>query len=137
MDKLQELYPTRNYNRAISLPSKNLEDDETDFYPNAIKRLILHTREVVDKVVQEPEKKIESELEKVKGFLEIEVQKKKNKEIVMKVITGNDEVKKIESSATKLCKSLGIDLTETDTKEDIIGDENKMHSRLTKKSRCI
>jgi hypothetical protein len=55
----------------------------------------------------------------------------------MKVITGNDEVKKIESSATKLCKSLGIDLTETDTKEDIIGDENKMHSRLTKKSRCI
>lgn len=88
-------------------------------------------------MVQEPEKKIESELEKVKGFLEIEVQKKKNKEIVMKVITGNDEVKKIESSATKLCKSLGIDLTETDTKEDIIGDENKMHSRLTKKSRCI
>jgi hypothetical protein len=123
MDKLQELYPTRNYNRAIKLPSKDLEVDETDLYPNAIKKLILHIREVVEEVVEEPEKKISSDQEKVKGFLEVEVQKKKNKEIVMRVIAGNDEIKKIESSATKLCESLGIDLTETDTKEDTTGDD--------------
>jgi hypothetical protein len=132
MDKLQELYPIRNYNRAIKLPSKDLEDDETDLYPNDIKRFILHIREVVEEVVQEPEKKIESEQKKVKGFLEVEVQKKKNKEIVMKIIAGNDEIKKIESSATKLCKSLGIDLTETDTKEDTTGDDTKTHSKPRK-----
>jgi hypothetical protein len=114
MDKLRELYPTRNYNRAIRLPSKDLEGYETDLYPYAIKKLILHIREVVERVVQEPEKKISSEQEKVKGFLEVEVQKKKNKEIIMEVIAGNDEIKNIESSATKLCESLGIDLTETD-----------------------
>jgi hypothetical protein len=135
MDKLQKLYPIRNYNRDIKLPSKDLEDDETDIYPNAIKRLILHTREVVEEVVQEPEKKIESELKKVRGFLEVEVQKKKNKEIVMKVIAGNDEIKKIELSAAKLCKSLGIDLTETDTEEGTTGDGTKTHSRPRNKSR--
>jgi hypothetical protein len=135
VDKLRELYPTRNYNRAIKLPSKDLEDDETDLYPNAIKKLILHIREVVEEVVEEPEKKISSEQEKVKGFLEIEVQKKKNKEIVMKVIAGNDEIKKIESSTNKLCESLGIDLTVTDTKEDTAGDDTKMHSGARKKTR--
>lgn len=135
MDKLQELYPIRNYNRAIKLPSKDLEDDETDLYPNAIKRLILHIREVVEEVAQEPEKKIESEQKKVKGFLEVDVQKEKNKEIVMKVIAGNDEIKKIETRATKLCESLGIDLTKTDTKEDITGDDTKTHSKPRKKSR--
>ncbi|MGH9926537.1 MAG: hypothetical protein ACREAS_02665, partial [Nitrososphaera sp.] len=135
MDKLQELYPTRNYNRAIELPSKDLEDDETNLYPNAIRKLILHTREVVEEVVEEPEKKIDSEQKKVKGFLEVEAQKRKNREIVMKVIAGNEEIKKIESSASKLCESLGIDLTETDTKEDTPGDDTKIHSRPRKKSR--
>ncbi|MGH9927067.1 MAG: hypothetical protein ACRD5B_17000, partial [Nitrososphaeraceae archaeon] len=135
MDKLQELYPIRNYNRAIKLPSKDLEDDETDIYPNAIKKLILYIREVIEEVVQEPEKKIESEQKKVNGFLEVEVQKKKNKEIVMKVIADNGEIKKIESRAAKLCESLGIDLTETDTKEDIIGGDTKTHFKPRKKSR--
>lgn len=53
----------------------------------------------------------------------------------MTVIAGNDEIKKIESSTTKLCESLGIDLTETDTKEDTTGDDTKMRSRAKKKTR--
>jgi hypothetical protein len=53
----------------------------------------------------------------------------------MKVIARNDEIKKIELSAAKLCKSLRIDLTEKDTKEDTPGDETKTHSRPRKKSR--
>jgi hypothetical protein len=69
------------------------------------------------------------------GFLEVEVHKKKNKEIVMKVIAGNDEIKKINSSSTKLCESLEIDLTETDTEEHTTGDDTKTHSRPRKKTR--
>lgn len=53
----------------------------------------------------------------------------------MKVIAGNDEIKKIEMRAAKLCESLGIDLTETDTKEDTTGDDTKMRSRARKKTR--
>jgi hypothetical protein len=46
MDTLQELYPTRNYNRAIELPSKDTDADETDLYPIAIRKLIRYVREV-------------------------------------------------------------------------------------------
>jgi hypothetical protein len=30
MDKLKDRYPTRNYNRAIELPNKDPDVDETD-----------------------------------------------------------------------------------------------------------
>lgn len=130
MDKLQELYPTRNYNRAIELPSQDLENDETDLYTNAIKKLIIQVRDTVQIAVDETEKKIESELERVNGFLEVESQKKKNQDLVMKAISENVEIQQIESRVAKLCKSLGIDL-----KDQNKGDATKVHSRPRKKSR--
>ena len=130
MDKLQELYPTRNYNRAIELPSQDLENDETDLYPNGIRKFILYIREHVEFAVEESEKKIESEQGNVKGFLEVETQKQKNKDLVMNAIAESKEIKEIDSLVTKLCKSLGIDLT-----ADQIGDSTKAHSRPRKKSR--
>ena len=126
MDKLIELFPTRNYNRAIELPSKDNEADETDLYPNAIKKFILHVREITSGVVEDIEKKITDEQSKVKGFLDVVEQKKKNKERVMKVIAEDEEISKIESNMTELCKSLDIDLE---------GDDEGSNSRPRKKSR--
>jgi len=130
MDKLQELYPTRDYNRAIKLPSQDLENDETDLYTNAIRNLILHVRDIVQVAVDETEKKIESEQGNVKGFLEIETQKQKNKDLVMNAIAENKQIKEIDCLVTKLCESLGIDLT-----TDHVGDSTKAHSRPRNKSR--
>ena len=48
----------------------------------------------------------------------------------MNAIGENKEIKEIDSLVTKLCKSLGIDLT-----ADQIGDSTKAHSRPRKKSR--
>ena len=53
--------------------------DETDLYPNAIRKLILHVRNVVANAVEETEKKIELEQENVKGFLEVVRRNKKTK----------------------------------------------------------
>lgn len=128
MVKLQELYPTRNYNRAIELPSQDLENDETDLYPNGIRKFILYIREHMKFAVEESEKKIESEQGNMKGFLEVEIQKQKD--LVMNAIAVNKEIKEIDSLVTKLCKSLGIDLA-----ADQIGDSTKAHSRPRKKSR--
>jgi DNA-binding transcriptional regulator YhcF (GntR family) len=46
MHKIKERFPTRNYNRAIELPSKDEDADEIDLYPNAIRKLyyIFETR---------------------------------------------------------------------------------------------
>jgi hypothetical protein len=110
MEKLEELYPTRNYNRAIELPSKDEEMDETDLYPDAIRSLILHTRKKVDKSVAETEKRIESDQEEVKGFLEVPEQKKKNKELVMKVIAEDKDIRELENDVAKLCRRQGINI---------------------------
>jgi hypothetical protein len=126
MDKLVELYPTRNYNRAIELPSKDTDADETDLYPNAIKKLILHIREVVDDAVTETEEKIEREQENIEGFLEVDKKRQENKELVIKTIAESEDIKEIESHATELCNSCGIDITTADDDE---GDGKKAHSR--------
>lgn len=51
------------------------------------------------------------EQESVTGFLEVETQKQKNKDLVIKVISEDVGIKMIESNVIKLCESLGIDLS--------------------------
>jgi hypothetical protein len=131
MDKLTELFPTRNYNRAINLPSQDNEADETDLYPNAIKKLILHVREITSDVAEETEKQIYDEQSEVEGFLDILEQKQNNKDRVIKIISEDEEILKIESEITELCKSLDIDLESDDEESDGGGS----HSRPRKKSR--
>jgi hypothetical protein len=109
---LKKHYPKRNYNRAIELPSKDPDMDETDLYPPAIRSLFLHVREVRDTTVKTTEEQIESEQEEVEGFLEVEEQKKKNVDRVKKVIADNEDVKKIEAEIAELCHNMGIDISE-------------------------
>lgn len=113
-DKIEERFPHRNYNRAIQPPSKDQDADETDLYPNAVKKLILHFRDKVDEIVEDVEAEITKEQEKVEGWLEIPEQKAKNKERVMKVITENEGIKKIENEVAEVCQSLNIDLRDMD-----------------------
>jgi hypothetical protein len=116
MDKLQELYPTRNYNRAIELPSKDTDADETDLYPIAIRKLIRYVREVVDDAVAETDEKIKSEQENIEGFLEVAKRKQENKDLVIKTVAENEDIKKIETlaAAAELCDSYGMDITTGD-----------------------
>lgn len=123
MDKLHELYPTRNYNRAIDLPSEDTDIDETDLYPNAIRKLILQVRKIAANAVEETEKKIISEQKNVQGFLDVPKKKQENKDLVIKTIAENENIKKIEARIVELCNSCGIDLTTTSN-----GDTNMGHS---------
>jgi hypothetical protein len=85
----------------------------------------------VQAAVEETEKNIELEQESVKGFLEVEAQKQKNKDLVIKAIAEDVEIRAIESNLINLCESLEIDLTTT----DMTGDSTKAHFRSRKKSR--
>lgn len=51
------------------------------------------------------------EQESVTGFLEVETQKQKNKDLVIKGISEDVGIKMIESNVIKLCESLGVDLS--------------------------
>jgi hypothetical protein len=108
-DKVGKRFPTRNYNRSIELPTKDENAEETDLYPNAVRKFILHFRNKVSDIAEKSETEIESEQEKIRGFLEVAEQKKKNKDRVMKVIAEDQDINKIESKVAELCDSLGID----------------------------
>lgn len=131
MDRLIELFPIRNYNRAIELPSKDNSVDETDLYPKAIRKLILHVREVSSEAAQDIEEQITEEQNEVKGFLDLAKQERKNRDRVKKVISEDKELAKIESKVADLCNSLDIDLESDDDDKD---DDEGSRSRPRKKS---
>jgi hypothetical protein len=117
-EKVEEHFPTRNYNRAIDTPSKDKDADQIDLYPKGMKSLIRHYREKVSEVVEDEEDKIVKEQEKVEGFLDVAEQKKKNKERVMKVIADNDDIAKIETEVIEVCEKLDIEVKEDDEQKD-------------------
>ena len=96
LDSLRGLYPIRNYNRAIELPSNDTDADEIDLYPNAIKKIILHVRKIAADAVEEIEEKIISEQENVEDFLEVHKKKQEIKDLVIKTIAENENIKRIE-----------------------------------------
>jgi hypothetical protein len=108
MDEVKARFPTRNYNRAIKTPSKDENADETELYPKGMKFLITHYRDTVRTIVEDIETQIQKEQEKIEGFLEVEEQREKNKERVMKVMAENKEIQEIESKVAELCESLNI-----------------------------
>lgn len=124
MDKLLQLYLFRDYNRAIELPSRDNEGDETELYPEAIEKFILHLRDTVQIAVKETEKKIELEQRRVKGFLEIETQKQRNSDLVRKAIAQNKNIKKIASCLAELQESLETQSTAVNERDFINADSS-------------
>lgn len=73
-------------------------------------------REVVDDAVAETDEKIKSEQENIEGFLEVAKRKQENKDLVIKTVAENEDIKKIETlaAAAELCDSYGMDITTGD-----------------------
>lgn len=63
--RLEKLFPTRNYNRVISLPSTY------DIYPDMIQKFLSNLAFVSETVTRDEEDKILSELDNVKGFIDV------------------------------------------------------------------
>jgi hypothetical protein len=54
----------------------------------------------------------------VEGFLDVEEQKKKNKERVMKVISENEDIAEIETEIVEVCEKLDIEVEEQQEEEE-------------------
>ncbi|MGI0044601.1 MAG: hypothetical protein ACRD47_12920, partial [Nitrososphaeraceae archaeon] len=70
----------------------------------------------------------------VKGFIEVAKKKQENKQLVIKTVAENKDIKEIETQVTELCESCGIEITEDD-KQEGKGDTNNANSRPRTKSR--
>lgn len=123
-ERLEKLFPKRNYNRAILPPTKDPDIDEIDLYPNGIRSLMLRVRKVRDDAVAKKEKEIESSMENVDGFLDVSEKKKENKVSVKNAVIENKDIKKLEAEAVEVCNKMRIEIEEPNEDEDEDEDED-------------
>ncbi|MGB8935911.1 MAG: hypothetical protein WCC17_12480 [Candidatus Nitrosopolaris sp.] len=99
MEKLIELYPTRNYNRVISMPSA-----ET-LYPRTVQSFLGYINFIANKITNDEERKIKNNLNEVKGMLDVS---EKDKEIIdnlNNLVSQDNGMKIIVSKITELLNS--------------------------------
>ena len=113
MKKLIELSPTRDYNRAISMPA-----NET-LYDKSLQDLWTYTNLYVESIVKEEKTQIQDELENVEGMIDVD---EKNKEIQTRMenkLSDNEGMKLMVSKIDELLKALPkIDMTKDDGHND-------------------
>ena len=109
MERLKELYPTRNYNRAIELPAKYSEE-RNNLLPEEAKTLIEHIYETANTATEQTENDIETEQESIEGFIEVAERKKKNIERLTDAIKNDSNMKPLNLEISKVVSSLGIKL---------------------------
>jgi hypothetical protein len=95
MDKLKELSPSRNYNRAITISTELFNRDNIDLLPEPIKRFLTLFQNVTDTATSEVKKTIRMELSGVEGFLEIPKKKQEIAGRLTDVISENVKIKVI------------------------------------------
>jgi len=109
MKKLIELSPTRDYNRAISMPA-----NET-LYNKRLQDFWTFTNLCVESIVKEEKTQIQDELENVEGMIDVD---EKNKEIQTRLknkLSDNEGMNLIISKIDELRKALAkIDMTKDD-----------------------
>jgi hypothetical protein len=99
MEKLIELFPTRDYNRVISIPAV-----ET-LYPRMIQHFFGYINFVVNNITGDEERKITNDLSEVKCMLDIT---KKDKEIsgnLKNLVSQDNSMMIIESKIVELLNS--------------------------------
>jgi hypothetical protein len=94
--KMNELYPTRDYNRAIGIPTEYYNTgDDFNVLPVTIRNVLTRIKQVADAATVDTETKIENELQQVKGFLDVKEKKKEVANRLNKALTENKHMKVI------------------------------------------
>jgi hypothetical protein len=101
MFKLKQLYPKRDYNRAISLPER-YSKEKYDLLPQATKKLTRYIMELTEDGTEQTEAAIRTEQKNVDGFIDIQQQKKKNMERLTKALSEYDRMKTVEDKISEI-----------------------------------
>ena len=102
MHKLKEISPARNYNRAIDLSTQFYNKDNISILPDPVKRLFERIQAVSDEATAKIKKDIESKLEKVEGFIEVQNKKKEIHTQLREALAQNNYMKIIISKCEEL-----------------------------------
>ncbi|MGC1930599.1 MAG: hypothetical protein WA667_16645 [Candidatus Nitrosopolaris sp.] len=105
LDKLQEFFPERNYNRAIKPPTEYF-GDKFDILPESTKELLSYVTSVADAAAKPTNEDIELEQEVVKGLLNISDRKEQNKKRISNAVARDAEMKKLDSKLLEVYEQL-------------------------------
>lgn len=105
MHKLKQISPIRDYNRAIHLSTEFYNKENVSILPDPVKRLLEHVQTVSDGATAKTKKDIESKLEKVEGFLEVQDKKKEINAQLTEALAENKDMKVIISKCEELMQS--------------------------------
>ncbi len=96
MDKLKQLYPKRDYNRAIEIPTEFDVEHE-----KPLKKI----NEKVKEIINEESDKVKNELEEVEGFIDVKEKDEEIKKRLREVIVNNKDYKDFTKKLNKLVNS--------------------------------
>ena len=102
LHELKQISPTRNYNRAINLSTEFYNGENIKILPDSVKRFFDHVQTVSDTAIAETKKDIESKLEKVEGFLEVQDEKKEIYTQLTGVLAENKDMRVIISKCEEM-----------------------------------
>jgi hypothetical protein len=104
MYNLKQLYPKRNYNRAISLPER-YSKEKFNLLPEATKKLVRYIMDLTEEGTKQTETTIRKEQENVDGLLDIQEQKKKkNLKRLTDALSEYGDMKKLDEKISEIWK---------------------------------
>ena len=112
MHKLAKLFPTRDYNRVISsFPILS------EYYPKAIWNFNNYIEKHVESLIDEERQKIQSELENVKSFIDVEDKRKAIAKRLGNIVENDEHLKDIASKLEEIATKAAIYLNHTNTED--------------------
>jgi hypothetical protein len=101
MHKLIELFPKRDYNRAISMPA-----NET-LYPETLQKFLIFINSFVDEILKDEHKKIEDSLSNVRGeMIDVRAKSKEIEVRLQSLVSNNEDMKLMVPKIEELFKAL-------------------------------
>jgi len=101
MQKLIELFPKRDYNRAISMPANEI------LYPETLQKFLVFINSFVDEILKDEDKKIENSLSNVRGeMIDVRAKSKEIEEQLQSLVSNNEDMKLMIPKIEELFKAL-------------------------------
>jgi hypothetical protein len=107
LDKLQEFFPDRNYNRAIK-PLTEYYAEKFQILPESTKKLLLYIKKVADMATKPIEDEMESELEQIDGMLYLPDEKAEIEKRISRAVSTNSDMKSLDEKISRFMHEAGM-----------------------------
>jgi 5S rRNA maturation endonuclease (ribonuclease M5) len=107
LDKLQEFFPDRNYNRAIK-PLTEYYAEKFHILPDSTQKLLLYIKKIAEMAAKPTQDEIESELEQIDGMLYLPDEEAEIEKRISEAVSANSDMKILDEKISKFMHEGGM-----------------------------